>query len=179
MSTSRTLLFACAFLSCSSPLIAQAPAALARFQFLVGEWEATGSGSPGEGGGRYTFSPDLQGRVLVRRSFAAYPATADRPAYRHDDLMIVFVDGETARADYYDSEGHVIRYAVDSPEPGLAVFVSDVNPSAPRYRLTYARAADETVAGRFEIAPPGQPEAFKLYLTWISRRVSRPAGAGR
>ena len=36
-------------------------------RFLVGEWVGEGSGRPGQGRGEFTFRPELQGKVLVRR----------------------------------------------------------------------------------------------------------------
>ena len=110
----------------------------------------------------------------MRTSYAEYPATETKAASRHDDVMILFsVPGAGVRADYYDSEGHVIRYDVRSPAPGEAVFLSDATAGAPRFRLRYRLDAG-TLKGEFEIAPPGS-EAFQRYLTWESRKASGPA----
>jgi hypothetical protein len=46
---------------------------------------------------------------------------------------------------------------------GQAVFLSDEQPSAPRYRLTYAKSGD-AVKIKFEIAPPGKPDQFAKYI---------------
>jgi hypothetical protein len=152
-----------------------APAELAPFAFLVGEWPATGTGQPGTGTGTATFTRGLQDRVIVRTSFADYPAAGDKPASRHDDLMVIYAaPGGGARADYYDSEGLVIRYAVQSPAPGQAVFLSDAG-GGPRFRLAYTLTAPGVLKGEFAIAPPGTPEAFKPYLTWESRRKTEGA----
>lgn len=92
----------------------------------------------------------------------------------HDDLMVIYAEAPgSLQADYYDSEGHVIRYAVAASAPGSAVFLSQPSPGAPRYRLTYEPVPDGRVSGRFEIAPPGKPEEFSTYLQWFMRR---PAG---
>jgi hypothetical protein len=144
---------------------------IAPLRFLVGTWDSAGGGAPGQANGTATFAPGLQDRVLIRTSFAEYPAAGDRPASRHDDLMVIYaVNDKDLRADYYDSEGHVIRYAVRSPGAGRASFLSDALPDAPRYRLTYDLRADGVLAGSFEVAPPGQPGAFTSYLTWESRK---------
>jgi hypothetical protein len=58
------------------------------------------------------------------------------------------------------------------------VFLSDLVAKEPRYRLSYALGSDGSLDGTFEIAPPGQPEAFKPYLTWQSHKAGSPAGAG-
>ena len=154
----------------------QPAGALAPLRFLLGEWEAIPGADSTGGAGAASFSVALQGRAIVRTSFAEYPADAGRPASRHDDLMVIFAEGDGVRADYYDNEGHVIRYGVAARAPGEAVFVSDAVPAAPRYRLTYVLAPDGTLGGRFEIAPPGAPEAFHTYLTWTTRPASGGAG---
>ena len=87
-------------------------------QFLVGNWAGEGGGQPGQGSGAFSFSPDLQGKVLVRKSFAEYPPANGRPASRHDDLTIVYRDETThaLRATYFDNEEHVIQYTVKPAE---------------------------------------------------------------
>jgi len=150
------------------------PSALTPLQFLLGEWEAIGGGAPGEGSGACTFAGGLQDRVILRTNHAEYPASGGRPASRHDDLMVIYVDaGSQVKADYYDSEDHVIRYLVQSPRSGEVVFLSETMPSVPRYRLTYKLADNGTLDGRFEIAPPGKLEAFETYLSWSARKASR------
>ncbi len=151
------------------------PSQLSGLDFLLGKWEGIGSGKPGEGTGFAEFTKELQDRVIFRRSNADYPATTTQPAFSHNDLLIIYVDDSQAvRADYYDSEGHVIRYTVHIIPQKEATFVSDSVPNAPRYRLSYQSAANGNLDGRFEIAPPGKPDAFRAYLTWTSRRV-KPA----
>ena len=48
-------------------------------QFLVGNWTGEGGGQPGQGTGAFSFSPELQGKILVRKSFAEYPAANGSP----------------------------------------------------------------------------------------------------
>jgi hypothetical protein len=144
---------------------AASPAELEPFSFLIGEWPSSGTGQPGEGKGTAVFARSLQDRVIVRTSFAQYPGS------RHDDLMVIYGAAGGVRADYYDSEGHVIRYAVTSPASGHAVFVSDPMPGALRFRLTYRMQSADTLKGEFDIAPPNAPDTFKPYLSWESRRA--------
>ena len=156
-----------------SAVFAAEPAALEPFGFLIGGWPASGAGQPGTGSGTAVFTRGLQGRVILRTSYAEYPATAGKPTSRHDDLMVIYgVSGAGVRADYYDNEGHVIRYVVHSPAPGQAVFVSEATGGEPRFRLIYSLQATGVLKGDFAIAPPGAPEAFKQYLTWESRKAT-------
>jgi hypothetical protein len=138
-------------------------------QFLIGKWAGEGSGQPGNGAGAFSLLPDLQGKVLVRKSFAEYPAANGKPASRHDDLMIVYRQegsGEL-RAMYYDSEGHVISYGVKAVEGGVAL-TSDGPAGQPRYRLTYLSEGQDRAKLRFEIAMPGKD--FTKYIEAGLRR---------
>src|SRR5712692_4440664 len=65
-------------------------------QFLVGQWTGEGGGEPGQGSGSFSFTPDLQGKILVRKNVAEYPPSKEKPAYRHDDLMVIYRDGHPA-----------------------------------------------------------------------------------
>ncbi len=126
-------------------MLPQAPASAntgtwAALASLVGKWSGEGTGDPGHGTGGFSFAWDLQQKILVRNSHADYPATKDRPAFSHQDLMIVYQQPDTLlpRAVYFDNEGHVINYAVSvSPDAKSIAFLSELAPSSPRYRLTY------------------------------------------
>jgi hypothetical protein len=150
---------------------AAAPTELQPLAFLIGEWASSGEGQPGVGTGTAVFSPSLQDRVILRTSFADYPATDNRPASRHDDLMVIYAVAGGVRANYFDSEGHVIRYSVESPAAGQAVFLSDAEQGAFRFRLTYQLVGDDQLDGTFEIAAPGAPDTFKPYLSWHSHKT--------
>ena len=156
---------------CQPVRAASLPPALAPLEFLLGDWEGGGGGTPGQSLGGTSFAPGLQDRVLIRTNFAVTAATGTTPASRHDDLMIVYADERGAvRADYYDNEGHVIRYTVTAPRPGQAIFTSEATAAGPQYRLTYDAGPSGIVSGTFAIAPPGKPGAFAPYLTWEMRR---------
>jgi hypothetical protein len=143
----------------------------ADFRFLIGAWVS--EGKPEDGSGSFTLEPDLGGKVLVRRNIADLPATKDRPAGKHEDLMVVYREqgGKEFQASYFDNEGHVIQYSV-SPLPdkkGLQ-FLSNADPSGPRFRLTYTAGEEDKAAVKFEIAPPGKPDEFRTYLEGTVRR---------
>jgi hypothetical protein len=150
---------------------AEVPKQLELLTFLLGEWKASGSEIPGGASGSATFVLGLQDRVMIRKSYAEYPATEKAPASRHDDLMIIYAgDNGAIGAEYYDSEGHVIRYSVAVKAPGEVSFASDALPGTPRFRLSYKLGTDGILRGEFAIAPPGSPETFASYLAWESRK---------
>jgi hypothetical protein len=153
------------------------PAALEPLSFLLGEWVTTGA--PGQATGTASFARGLQERVILRTSFAEYPASPAGGASRHDDLLVIYTAGEGVRADYFDSEGHVIRYAVGTPSAGRAVFLSDPLPNEPRYRLSYLLGHAGELRGEFAIAAAGKPEAFQPYLSWESVRAAPREGGPR
>jgi hypothetical protein len=129
-------------------------------QFMVGKWAGGGTGEPGAGQGAFSFLPELNGQVLVRRNFNQ-PAAGPR----HEDLMIVYSDGpkDAPRAIYFDSEGHVIRYGITFPAKNAAAFESEAGQPGPKFRLSYSLEG-KTLNGKFEV--DGKP-----YLTWTTARV--------
>jgi hypothetical protein len=81
--------------SCSMPLTAQVDR-WKGFQFLIGQWTGgDGGSSTGQGSGTFSFQLDVDGKVLMRRNHAEYPASKDKPALRHDYLMMIY--SETTR----------------------------------------------------------------------------------
>ncbi len=154
-------------------LLTVAPAAdasWAQWTFLMGQWVGEGTGQPGEGAGGFSFEAGLQNKVLIRKNYANYPATKDRAAFSHEDLLVVYRDsGGRVLATYWDNEGHVIKYVVEN-DGKTAIFLSDPAPSEPRYRMTYLKKDDGTLGIRFEIAPPGKPDAFQTYIEAKARR---------
>jgi hypothetical protein len=143
---------------------------LAALQFLLGEWEAVETPDHSTGGS--SFSVVLLGQAILRANFADYPATAERPAFRHEDLLIIRAGPDGALlGDYFDSGGHAIRYAAQASERAVTLVSAPGGPG-PGFRLSYWAQADGTLAGSFEIAPPGQPGAFAPYLAWTARRTA-------
>ena len=139
--------------------------------FLIGEWTGEGGGGPGQGSGGFSFLPDQGGKILIRKNRADYPASKDRPAFSHTDLMIVYTEPAEAklRAIYFDMEDHVIHYTVEPSADGNSVqFVSE------SFRLTYRKAGPNSLALKFEIAPPGKPGAYATYIDATALRNSKP-----
>jgi hypothetical protein len=136
--------------------------------FLEGTWDAHAqAGSAGaRSTGTYTFKPELKHHVLVRRSDSAAcngPANFD---CQHSDVLYVYQEAEDRplKAIYFDNEGHVIHYAVSTPDSSTAIFISDVSPSGPQFRLVY-EFKDSVMWGKFQMRMPGQAD-WKSYLEW-------------
>ena len=140
------------------------------FNSLLGDWTGTGAGTPGQGTGGFSFKMDLQGHIMVRRNFAEYPAREGKPASRHHDLMVLYNDPAGGRhADYWDSEGHVIRYVVSVAADGCTItFESARSERAPAYKLTYTIHSSDEVAIAFQVAPPGKD--FGAYIEASAKR---------
>ncbi|WP_147443278.1 FABP family protein [Corallococcus sp. AB045] len=149
----------------AAPAVAELTEALKPFSFLMGTWDAEGGGTPGASAGTFTFQPDVQGHVLIRRNESVTPGG------RHEDLMVLHPGAQGAvRASYFDNEGHVIQYAARAESsPASAEFVTDEASGAPRFRLSYLLNTDGTLNVRFEIAPPGGA-GFRTYLEGTARR---------
>ena len=128
---------------------------LAPLAFMTGDWMASDSSGAGAGGDS-SIHADLQGRLLVRRDHVLV-----RTGGAFDIFMVVYAEGGRLRAEFIDTEGHVIHYAV-TPGPGpSAVFEAPGSAQAPGFRLSYAQAAADRLHIRFEIAPPGG--VYKTY----------------
>jgi hypothetical protein len=156
-----------------SPLTPAAEDPWLGYRFLLGQWIGEGSGQPGQGSGEFSFTLDLDGKILVRRNRADYPATGGRPAFSHQDLLVMYWDQTRKQpgAIYFDNEDHVIQYALSlSADNQTVTLVSDPSPNAPRYRLKYARRGVDRLFVSFEIAPPGRPDDFSTYLEGTARR---------
>ena len=144
------------------------PSTWDRLQVLLGTWQSKGDTQLGEGSGTASFTSELGGHAIVRRSFAEY-SSGPQAGTRHDDLLVVYRANPDAepQAIYFDSEGHVIHYRVLTPKENAVVFESDGSDPGPRYRLSYARQGN-TLDGIFELAMPGAD--YKVFVSWTSTK---------
>jgi hypothetical protein len=150
-------------------LIAVTNAAQNDLNFLVGDWVGSGSGEPGQGAGSFSFAPDLQQHIVIRRAHSEYPASGNKPPIVHDDLLIVYSD--QAKAIYFDNEGHVIHYDITTDlQKKSATFLSTDPSPMPLFRLTYVQASDNKLTITFEISPTGKTQDLKTYLTGAATR---------
>jgi len=136
--------------------------------FLEGTWVAhtQGGSAAAQGNGTYTFKFELKHHVLVRRSDSAACKGPENYDCDHSDVLYVYreTEDQPLKAIYFDNEGHVIHYGVSTPDSTTAMFVSDVSPSGPQFRLVY-QLNDAVMTGKFQMRMPGQAE-WKSYLEW-------------
>jgi hypothetical protein len=137
--------------------------------FLEGTWDAhtQGGSAQAQGSGTYTFVPELKHHVLVRRSGESSGCSGPKGFdCEHSDVLYVYQEAQDQplKAIYFDSEGHVIHYAVSTPDAATAVFVSETSPSGPQFQLVY-QLKDAVMSGKFQMRTPGQT-AWKSYLEW-------------
>jgi hypothetical protein len=164
-------LFALALTQNDRALSAQAESWKA-LAFLEGTWDAHArAGTAGaQSNGTYTFKPELKHHVLVRRSDSDAckgPANFD---CEHSDVLYIYqeADNQPLKAIYFDNEGHVIHYVVSTPDASTAMFISDMSPAGPQFRLVYELKAS-VMWGKFQMRMPGQAQ-WKSYLEWSGAR---------
>jgi hypothetical protein len=112
-------------------------------------------------------------KVLIRRNHAEYAAKDGQPnGSAHDDLMIIYPQAGQGgfRAEYFDSEGHVIHYAVSFPTSKI-VFESDGASGGPRFKLVYEMKSADVLGIEFDMAAPDRD--YHPYLTGTVHRKSR------
>ncbi|MDR3628116.1 MAG: hypothetical protein P4L45_14830 [Ignavibacteriaceae bacterium] len=137
-----------------------------QWHFLIGEWVGEGGGKPGQATGNFTFDFDLQKKILIRKSVANFSATKEKPAFSHNDLMIIYKEpSSSTEAMYFDSEGKVIKYTVKfSDDLNSVIFVSVPVANEPIYRLSYIKVNNQKLNFKFEIARQETPGSFSTYL---------------
>jgi len=145
----------------------------ADWKFQLGDWNTQNSSRvPGQASkGGFSLTAELDGEILVRKNHAEYPTTEGRPAFSHEDLMIIYHDGGVTKAYYDYSEGHIIHYDVTvSPDKKEIVFLSEKGAAGPQYRLTYDDFEAGAVKVLFEIAPADKPGQFATYVEAVVHR---------
>jgi hypothetical protein len=144
-----------------------------KWQYILGEWKGEGSGQPGTGAGTFTLKTKLGGCILERKGKTEIAATASKPAFVHEDVMIIYKnrDGNPVKSIYFDNESHVINYDIAYSDNKI-IMTSEANPAMPRFRLIYEKLEDKVMNIRFEMAMPGAPEDFKMYLEGKNRKIN-------
>lgn len=131
---------------------------LAGLSFLVGDWkDAKGvvADTGGTSTGRSSFTLEAGGAALLRRDHTDLFDRAGKPSGGFDQIMMIYPEGGSLRADYSDGE-HVIHYDRAQVDPGRSVtFVSVAQPGRPAFRLRYSLASADRLTVSFAMAPPG------------------------
>lgn len=140
----------------AQPVATQSP--LAGLTFLIGDW-SSGRGEVADTGGtssgRSTITSEAGGAVMLRRDHTDLFDKAGRPMGGFDQIMMIYPEAGTVRADYSDG-AHVIHYVSATVEPGAAVtFTSTVSPGVPAFRLAYRLTEPDRLSVWFGMAPPG------------------------
>jgi hypothetical protein len=149
----------CLMLTVSMPAMASEVAPdLSGVAFLTGEWVA-GKGVVADTGGTSTgrsiMSAEAGGHVLLRRDHTDLFDPSGKPAGGFDQIMMIYPEGGTLRADYSDGS-HVIHYDHAEIEPRRSVtFTSVARPGQPVFRLSYFLSAPDRIAIAFAVQPPG------------------------
>lgn len=154
------------FMFCICSSFAQKPNIIwTNWKPLIGEWVGEGNGQPGNGNGSFSFRFDLDNSVIIRKSHTEFPATSGRPAFTHDDLLIIYPDdnGLPKKAIYFDNEVHTINYSIEYTSKSI-VLTSVKIADKPCFRLTYEIIDDLTVNVKFEMSTPQKQDDFKIYL---------------
>lgn len=141
--------------------------------YLIGNWTGEESGNPGAGKGYFSFKYSLDSNVVIRESHVEFPQSSERPAFRHDDMLMLYRESSNTynRAIYFDNEQHVLHYTIKIAEDNKSIVFNGVQTAGePVFRLTYKVVDENRVYVSFEFAPPDKPEEFKIYLEGISSR---------
>jgi hypothetical protein len=141
-----------------------------KWNWLTGEWKGEGAGKPGQGNGVFSFAPDLNSQVIIRKSHTDFPAMDGKPAFVHEDLLVVYSDPSTKgdEAIYFDNEGHTIRYKISYTVNSI-ILTSEKVSNTPAFRLSYVQIDNKSVNVRFEMSQDG--ETFNKYLEGKSIRI--------
>jgi hypothetical protein len=135
--------------------------------FLLGEWVSADPAVQGEA--RFTLKPELGAHVLVRQHHAMIPSPdKGAPPVAHDDLMVFYREAGTLKADYWDNEGHIIHYLVETSYKGITL--ESVEAPGPRFKLEYKIKAADLVTVVFSMKMPGAAD-YKVYVSGDAKRV--------
>ena len=145
--------------------------------YLVGDWtDESRTGAPGTAtASGESWRVDLGGRILIRMGWCEFPASSSRPAFRHEDLLIIYPEGEDEiRGIFWDNEGHTIHYPNVTllPEGRGILLSSERALPGPRQQLRYDFEPPDRLRATFSLLVPGAPD-FAPYLSWVSVR-SKP-----
>lgn len=145
-------------------------------QRLIGRWEGTATGKPGEGAQVRTYAAALRGGFIMGTNRTIWEPTAEEPDGEiHEDINILSFDrgGGTAVMRSFFVEGFACEYrCVDSADGVGLVFRADVIENGPpgmRARETISLVGDDRLESVFELAMRDGP--FEPYSSEVLHRV--------
>lgn len=142
-------------------------------EWLVGTWEGTASGGPGEGAQTRRYELVLRGEFIMGTNRTEWSKTADHPDGEvHEDVSLISYDRAAKRfvMHVFYVERFVAGYGCEQQGADTFVFTADRVQNGPpgmRARETLARHGDE-LRPRFEVAMAG--EDFVLYTSELLRK---------
>jgi hypothetical protein len=147
----------------------------APLRFVVGTWEGTSRGTPGNGSVRREYRLVLRDRFIEGRTTSTYPPQEKNPKGEvHEDIAYISYDrsSKAFRMRQFHVEGFVTSYAATPNGAREIVFTSESLeniPSGWRARETWRITGDDDFVELFELAEPGKD--FTVYSeTRLTRR---------
>lgn len=147
-----------------------------RVSFLIGRWEGTSEGQPGQGTVRREYVRALNGRFIRVRNRNEYPPQEKNPKGEvHEDEGFISFDRARKTLVYrqFHVEGFVNQYVEDGDSsPAKVVFLSESLENIPagwRARETYVVHGPNEFEEIFELAQSGK--SFELYSRARLKRV--------
>jgi THAP4-like, heme-binding beta-barrel domain len=165
----------------SRPIAAQTtpmppPDPFAPLAFLIGRWDGTSEGQPGNGTIHRDYEKVLNGRFIRARNHAEYPAQEKNPKgeIHEDEGYLSFDRGRKKLVlRQFHVEGFVNQYVEDEgTTPTRISFTTETIENIPpgwRARETYVVSGPDAFEEIFELAETGKP--FAVYSRARLRRV--------
>lgn len=159
----RAFIIAVAIVATAFPLSAQSqskPDPFAPIRFLVGHWQGTSAGQPGQGKGERTYEFVLRGGYIRGTNKTIYPPQEKNPkGETHEDIGIFSYDKQRKRLvlRQFHVEGFINTYVQDDGS-NLSFTTEAIEniPAGWRARESYQIISKDEFIERFELAEPGK-----------------------
>ena|SRR5688572_15711468 len=146
----------------------------APLRFMLGTWQTTSSGQPGNGTGRREYRLILRDRFIEVKNTTTYPPQPKNlKGETHEDAGYISYDRSRKAFVFrqFHVEGFVNTYVSGPIEPKEVVFTSESIeniPSGWRARETYRIVSENEMIEVFELAEPG-----KEYTVYSETRLKK------